>query len=172
MIEIVWALALAIYAILLWVGVEAVKSQHTAAGYLSFTAAAIILGIADIMWAATTEQSLGSRLFISAVVGAVVLVGLSESIRYVYRSQHLQPAKNEAQNRQKESKNSPTISASGNVTIGHIGDVYNSDTPQIDLTKNEGVLVPSNLPTPPMPRECNIPKDFIGGIFWIKCSCQ
>ena len=125
---------------------------------LSFTAAAIILGIADIMWAATTEQSLGSRLFISAVVGAVVLVGLSESIRYVYRSQHLQPAKNEAQNRQKESKNSPTISASGNVTIGHIGDVYNSDTPQIDLTKNEGVLVPSNLPTPPMPRECNIPK--------------
>ena len=35
MIEIVWALALAIYAILLWVGVEAVKSQHTAAGYLT-----------------------------------------------------------------------------------------------------------------------------------------
>ena len=82
------------------------------------------------------------------------------TVQYIYNLQ-----KTRRKNAKKESKNSPTISASGKVTIGHIGDVYNSDTPQIDLTKNEGVLVPSNLPTPPMPRGCNIPKDLLAVFF-------
>ena len=124
MIEIIWALALAFYAILLWIGVEAVKSLHHAAGYLCFSGAALILGSADIMYAATTDHPLGVRLLIAAIVGAVALIGLSEGIRYVYRSDKVQNQES-AQHKAESGKNSPNISSGGNVTIGHIGDIIN-----------------------------------------------
>jgi hypothetical protein len=150
MLEIVWAIALAAWAVLIAVGIETGKALNFRATYVCFAVAGLILIGTDVMWAISTEHPLVWRLFISGLIGAIGVITLSEGARYVAHvgGNGTDEAKAkihspDAPPMSSAGKNSPNVSAGGNVSIGHVGDVI-QQAPASNAPKNYGVLGPKN----------------------------
>jgi hypothetical protein len=142
-------------------GLVMVASNYRAARVLAWIAA-ISFGSLGIVWAQQSHgYSLATQMIVAAVcagIGAAALVWGLDEIKG--RSTTGEP---QATDKSASGKNSPNISTrNGNINIGQIGDVIHPPpVPTVDLTKNEGVLKPDNLPTPPLPAVCTkpIPED-------------
>ena len=90
-----------------------------------------------------TEGSPIMRVITAALAGAIIFGGLAAALNWVDRKQ---PVISEAAKAAEapETKNSPNISAGGNVNIGHIGDnVINSPPVEKPKPENFGVLRPA-----------------------------
>jgi hypothetical protein len=86
-IEIIWAIAIAAWAALFGFGGVVMSStppEFKNARKL-FWFSPIPLIVADIMWILTTDKSLLERLIISGLIGAIALIGASESLRWAYK---------------------------------------------------------------------------------------
>lgn len=81
--DILWSLAVLLASLLYPAGWEMVNRRQFNGAALSFWAGALFLAGVAVMWGKYTGLDLGSRLLISGLVGAVTLIGLTESIRYL-----------------------------------------------------------------------------------------
>jgi hypothetical protein len=141
-------------------------------GCLLVSGALIIASLFFIDWR-DDLTSLHFRAVINAAVAAILAGGLTYGINWLGKKQEsfLGAAKGDtATTSAAAKKNGPNISAGHDVNIGHIGDVINQiapEIPKIDLSKYEGVLMPGNFPTPPLPQACrrSVPSDALT-LFW------
>lgn len=151
-------------------GLAVVASNYHMARIL-FWIAALSFGSLGVVWAASSDASLAKQMVVAAVVAAIAAAGLVYGLWELRTNEPkggtLHSAPKPPASEPQVRKNSPNISAGGTVNIGHIGDVINQGpvTPNVDLSKNEGVLVPSNLPTPPLPHGVTIPDDGVAALY-------
>lgn len=147
-------------------GVAMVAARFQAARNFVWIAA-ITFGSMGVVWSAQSHgYSFATQATVAALVaaiGAVGLVwGLNEIRDRVTTADEQETSK--ASSPSGKGKNSPEINSSGgNINIGHIGDIINQPTSlKVDLSRNEGVLIPANIATPNLPRGCVKPVGALG----------
>lgn len=83
-----------------------------------------------IVWAVgTAHQPLSVRLAVAGIIGAIAAVGLAYVLIETGMREKLVAEEAKPSNPPSPGKNSPTINAGGNVTIGHIGDITTQPNP-------------------------------------------
>jgi hypothetical protein len=112
-----------------------------------FIVAAILMVASALMLHSLEGVALWVRAATAALIGAVALGGLTVALDWV---------------RHKEMAIQKPVETSGEQPKIQTPPI----TPQIDLTKNEGVLIPGNAPMPELARRCGLPENalavFIG----------
>lgn len=81
--DLLWTIGIFISGCLFTFGVARTSELEFTAARNCFWLAPIPIAISDIWWEMTTKQPLWARLVISGVLGAVLLIGLGESLRWL-----------------------------------------------------------------------------------------
>ncbi len=109
-----------------------------------FWIAALSFGSTGIVWSANSSASLLTQMTVSAIVAAIAAAGLTYGLwelRTVAQTDSGSENSKPKPEERTSSKNSPNISAGGNVNIGHIGDVINNGPVQT-TPQDVGTLKP------------------------------
>jgi hypothetical protein len=131
-------------------GLAVVASNYRAARVL-FYIAALSFGSMGVVWALNSDTSLVKQMAVAFVVAGTGAAGLvyglweAENAQKKGDSSHSSAVPAHAEDSKPNSpatnknvgKNSPNISAGGNVTIGHIGDVVNTPTASLQKPVDE-----------------------------------
>jgi hypothetical protein len=118
-------------------GLAMVVSNYRVARVL-FWIAALSFGSLGIVWSQQSNgYSLATQMIVAAICAAIAAAGLVWGLREIRgranASEPISVTDNPPLSNAASSKNSPNISAGGNVTIGHIGDMTINQAPQPEL---------------------------------------
>lgn len=137
LIDVLWGLAIFVAGILYPAGWEMVRNHHFKGAQLSFWVGALVLIGVEVMWATYTDLPLAGRLAISIFVGAIALVGLTESLRYVTRAEASVGggAGQPRSGGDGTPSSGPTVHGNNSGVVAGVVNIYNAPVTQVIETK-------------------------------------
>ncbi|HLZ84411.1 MAG TPA: hypothetical protein VKQ54_12680 [Caulobacteraceae bacterium] len=154
-IDLLWALDFFVISILAFVTHEMTKaSNYTGAKYCVWLSALSLLGM-DLMWTVFTNHSPPARVIVSGLVGAIAFIGLSETLRYIAKSEAraATPGEPTGKNHHKSAPNS----ASSTGQTGGVTGTQNVGRDSYNFTGPATVILPGKTAAPPHPQEQHRP---------------
>ena len=165
-LEVMWALAVFVPSLLYPAGWEMVKHEHFTGARISFWVGTVFLLGVELMWALYTNQPLLARLFISGIVGAIAIIGLTESLRYVSTAEaNTVPPRNPPLDTTKHSNaavGSATVSGINYGIVGGVVNIYHAPVTQTaEKVSREEVAKMGDAPPKPNVAVTNSPGSII-----------